>query len=101
MNSFFGNLNSNFLNAVTTPTPIKQPQNQSQPNLLFMALGAAMRGEDPKIFMSNLAQQHPLLRQYDLNDLQATAQQVCQQNNVNIQDAINQIDTLATPFVKH
>lgn len=97
MNSFFGNLNSGFLQNISTPIA-SQPQ-QPQPNLLLMAFGAAIRGEDPKVFMSNLAQQHPLLKQYDLTNLQNTAQQVCQQNNVDMQGMINKIDNFAKPMI--
>lgn len=72
MNSLFGGFNS-FMRmaknpplstaAATTPTPAPTP------NILFQALGAALRGEDPHIFMQNLANQHPQLKQYDLTDL--------------------------------
>ena len=100
MNTFFGNLNTNFLNSIQSSPAPQMPQQSSQPNLLFAAIGAAIRGEDPHTFMSNLAQQHPLLKQYDLNDLQGTAQQVCQQNNINVQDAVTKIDNMAAPFLK-
>lgn len=80
---------------VQTPiTPTAQGGTQ-MPSILMQAMGAAMRGESPQAFMQQLAQQHPQLRQYDLSNLQNTAQQVCQQNGVDMQDAINKIDNIA------
>ena len=96
MNSLLGGFgNALFKNPMTTQMAAAQ-----QPNLLLQALGAAMRGESPQAFMQNLAMQHPQLRQLDLNNLQSTAQQVCQQNGVNMQDMVNKIDNVANPFMK-
>ena len=97
MNSFFSNLNSGFLNSLQAAGP---QNTMKTPNLLFQALGAAMRGESPQTFMQNLARQHPLLRQYDLTNLENTAQQVCQQNGVNMQEMVNTIDNLASPLIR-
>ena len=97
MNSLLGGFGNSF-NAFKPIQAAAAPM--QQPNILMQAFGAAIRGEDPRVFMSNLATQHPLLRQYDLSNLQATAQQICQQNNVNMQDMINQIDNAASPFIK-
>ena len=47
MNSLFGFGNS-FLNSFKS-TPSAAPM--AQPNILMQAFGAAMRGEDPHIFM--------------------------------------------------
>lgn len=55
MNSLLGNLNV--------------PMGANAPSLLMQAFGAAMRGEDPKTFLQNLAQQHPQLKQYDFSNL--------------------------------
>ena len=95
MNSLLGGLGNSFL---TSFKPAAAPM--AQPNILMMAVGAAMRGEDPHTFMQNLAGQHPLLRQYDLSNLPAAAQQVCQQNNVNMQDMVNRIDNAAGSIIK-
>lgn len=73
--------------------------NMNQPNILMQAIGAALRGESPQDFMQRLATQHPELKQYDLSNLQQTAQQVCQQNNVDMQQAINQIDNVTSSFM--
>ena len=96
MNSLLGGFgNALFKSPATTQMAAAQ-----QPNILLQALGAAMRGESPQAFMQNLAMQHPQLRQLDLNNLQSTAQQVCQQNGVNMQDMVNKIDSVANPFMK-
>lgn len=102
MNSLLGGL-SNFM---TTSTPAQTMPTQAafnnfnQPNMLLQAMGAAMRGESPQEFMQKLAQTHPQLRQYDLNNLQQTAQQVCQEKGVNMQDAINRIESITSPLNK-
>lgn len=81
---------------VQTPVaPAAQSGSTQMPSILMQAMGAAMRGESPQAFMQQLAQQHPQLRQYDLSNLQNTAQQVCQQNGVDMQDAIGKIDNIA------
>ena len=81
---------------VSTPTaPAASGGGAQMPSILMQAMGAALRGESPQAFMQQLAQQHPQLRQYDLSNLQNTAQQVCQQNGVDMQDAINKIDNIA------
>lgn len=95
MNSLLNRFGNSFLNQMSNAAAPMQ-----QPNILMQAFGAAIRGEDPHTFMQNLATQHPQLRQYDFSNLQSTAQQVCQQNNVNMQDMINQIDNAARPFIK-
>lgn len=96
MNSLLGGF-GNILFKSPTTTQMAAAQ---QPNILLQALGAAMRGESPQAFMQNLAMQHPQLRQLDLNNLQSTAQQVCQQNGVNMQDMVNKIDNAASSFMK-
>lgn len=97
MNSLLSGLSNAFLNSMQ-PTGAAAPM--TQPNILMQAFGAAIRGEDPHIFMQNLASQHPQLRQYDFSNLPNAAQQVCQQNNVNMQSMINQIDNAARPFMR-
>ena len=95
MNSLLGGFKNSFLSSAAPAT-----QQASMPSLLLQAIGAAMRGESPQQFMQNLANQHPQLRQYDLTNLQSTAQQVCQQKGVNMNDVINQIDNIAGPLNK-
>lgn len=72
----------------------------NMPAILLQAVGAALRHESPQDFMQRLANQHPQLKQYDLSNLQSTAQQLCQEKGINMQDAINQIDNIAGPMIK-
>lgn len=105
MNSLFGGFGNSLMNMArgsqpkSVPTPAA-PKPASAPNMLMQAFGAALRGEDPHTFLQNLAAQHPQLRQYDLSNLQQTAQQVCQQNGVDMQSAIEQIDNLTSSIIK-
>ena len=72
----------------------------NMPSILLQALGAAMRHESPQDFMARLANQHPQLKQYDLTNLQTTAQQVCQEKGVNMQEVVNQVDNMIGPVIK-
>lgn len=105
MNSLFGGLGNILMNQARNQMgaqkmiPSVQPQVQA-PNMLMQAFGAALRGEDPHTFLQNLAAQHPQLKQYDLSNLQQTAQQVCQQNGVDMQSAINQLDNITSSITK-
>ena len=97
MNSLLGGLGNMFMNMnrnVVKSNAITNLQTQQTPNILMQAIGAAMRGESPQQFMQNLANTHPQLKQYDLTNLQQTAQQVCQQNGVDMQSAIQQLDNI-------
>ena len=93
MNSLLSGIGSSLMNMS------KMPGAQATPNILMQAFGAAMRGESPQQFLQNLAQTHPQLRQYDFSNIQQTAQQVCQQNGVNVQDAINQLDNITSSIM--
>lgn len=104
MNSLFGgglgNTLMNFARGSSAAMPTQAAKGASMPNMLMQAFGAALRGEDPHTFLQNLAAQHPQLRQYDLSNLEQTAQQVCQQNGVDVQSAVNQIDNLTSSIIK-
>ena len=106
MNSLFGGLGNILMNQARGQSmmpKVTQTMAQSQlqmPNMLMQAFGAALRGEDPHTFLQNLAAQHPQLKQYDLSNLQQAAQQVCQQNGVDMQSAINQIDNITSSIIK-
>ena len=63
-------------------------------NLMMQAVGAFMRGEDPRSFLQNLASTNPALRGLDLNDINGTARKVCQERGV---DA----DKLAAEITQH
>ena len=102
MNSLFGGFGNMFRNMAQNQVASKiNPTTQPQmPNILMQAMGAALRGEDPHTFMQNLAAQHPQLKQYDLSNLSQAAQQVCQQNGVDMQSAINQIDNITSSITQ-
>lgn len=51
-------------------------------NLFMQAVGAMMRGENPQTFMQNLANANPALRGLDLNDINGTAQRLCQERGI-------------------
>ena len=65
-------------------------------NKYFMsAVGAMMRGEDPKTFIRNLANTNPALQGLDLNNLEETARSLCAQNNIDMNDLAEQIKGFA------
>ena len=97
MNSLMKGFNNISKLVNTQSVPVQNAA--AQPNIFLQAIGAALRHESPQDFMQRLAQQHPLLKQYDLSNLQQTAAQVCQQNGINMQDAINQIDNITSSFM--
>ena len=68
-------------------------------NILLQAIGAAMRGESPQAFMKRLANQHPQLKRMNLDDLQGTAQQLCQQKGISVEDAAKQLDSVIDPMI--
>ena len=51
-------------------------------SIMMQAVGAFMRGEDPKTFIQNLARTNPALQGLDLSNINATAQKVCQDHGV-------------------
>lgn len=73
---------------------------QSGQAILLQAIGAAIRGESPQAFMKRLANSHPQLKKMNLDDLYGSAQQLCQEKGVNIDEAANKIDELVGPMVK-
>ena len=95
MNSLLSNLGSSLLGG-TARTPMAAAKT---PNILMQAFGAALRNESPQQFLQNLAQTHPQLRQYDFSNIQQAAQQVCQQNGVDIQDAVNKLDNITSTLM--
>ena len=91
MNSLLGNIGNSLLGSSS---------GISGTNILLQAVGAAMRGESPQAFMKRLANQHPQLKRLNLDDLQGTANQLAQQNGVNIDDVTQQLDDTIGPMVK-
>lgn len=68
-------------------------------SVLLQAVGAAMRGESPQAFMKRLANQHPQLKRMNLDDLQASAQQLCQQQGIDPNELAKQVDGVIGPVV--
>ena len=64
---------------------------QSQNNIMMQAIGAMMRGESPQAFMQNIAKTNPQLQGLDLNNLNQTAEQLCNKNGIDINDAKSRI----------
>ena len=67
--------------------------------ILMQAVGAAMRGESPQQFMKKLANQHPQLKKMNLDDLMGSAQQLCQQNGVDVNEVKQQLDNAINPML--
>ena len=59
------------------------------------AIGAMMRGENPQVFMRNLANTNPMLQGLDLDNLEETAKTLCEKNNVDMNQLADQIRDFA------
>ena len=64
-------------------------------NMMMQALGAMMRGENPRSFIKNLANTNPQLQGLNLDDLQGTAQALCNKNNVDMNQLADRIREFA------
>lgn len=62
-------------------------------NIMFQAMGAMMRGENPRQFLSNLAQTNPQLRNLNLDNLEQTAKEVCDKNGVDMNSKMNELQS--------
>ena len=60
-------------------------------NMLMSAIGVMMRGENPTDFLNNLARTNPQLQGMDFDDLEGTAQALCNQRGVNMEQLADQI----------
>lgn len=92
MNSLLGNIGNSLLSGNSTGS-------LNGMTILMQAVGAAMRGESPQQFMKRLANQHPQLKRMNLDDLQGTAQQLCQQQGVNADEVAKKIDGVIDPLL--
>ena len=63
--------------------------------MMMKAMGAMMRGESPSDFLKNLASTNPQLQGLDLDNLEGTAQALCQKNNVNMNELADKIREFA------
>ena len=68
--------------------------------IIMQAVGAALRGESPQAFMKRLANQHPQLKRMNLDDLQGTAQQLCQQHVVDPDEVARSLDGVIEPMIR-
>lgn len=66
--------------------------------IVLSGVGAFIRGEDPITWIKRLAQTHPALREYNLDDLDGTAAQLCQEKNINQAELSNEITELANSY---
>jgi len=62
---------------------------------VMQAIGAMMRGENPQVFMKNLANTNPQLQGLDLDNLEDTARTLCEKNNVDMNQLAEQIKGFA------
>ena len=62
---------------------------------VMQAIGAMMRGENPQVFMNNLANTNPALQGLDLDNLEETARALCEKNNVDMNQLADQIRDFA------
>ena len=67
--------------------------------ILMQAVGAAMRGESPQTFMKKLANSDPRLKKMNLDDLLGTAQQLCNQNGIDVNEAKQKLDDVINPML--
>lgn len=98
MNSLLGGIGNSILNNLGGSGTVSGGIGGT--SILLQALGAAMRGESPQAFMKKLATQHPQLKKMNLDDLQGTAAQLCQQNGLDANEVAKQIDTIIDPAIK-
>ena len=54
-----------------------------------------MRGENPQEFMKNLAAKEPRLQGLDLDNLESTAQALCEKNNIDMNELATKISEFA------
>ena len=68
--------------------------------IMMQAIGAMMRGESPQSFLQGLAKNNPALQGLDFTNLQNTAQKVCDERGVDINDAKAQVMEFANSYKK-
>lgn len=64
------------------------------------AIGAMMRGENPQTFIKNLANTEPRLQGLDLDNLESTAQALCEKNNIDMGELSDKIREFANSNTK-
>ena len=69
--------------------------NSNASGIMMKAFGSMMRGESPTDFLKNLAKTEPKLQGLDLDNLESTAKDLCDQRNVDINALKSQIEEFA------
>ena len=64
-------------------------------NMMMQAFGAMMRGESPQDFLRQMANTNPSLQGLNLDDLEGTARELCNRNNVNMEQLADKIKRFA------
>ena len=67
--------------------------------IMMQAFGAMMRGESPTEFLKKLAQTNPQLQGLNLDDLEGTATDLCNKNNVDMNAATSKIKDFAKSII--
>ena len=68
--------------------------------IVMSAIGAMMRGENPQTFIKNLANTEPRLQGLDLDNLESTAQALCEKNNIDMGELSDKIREFANSNTK-
>ena len=68
---------------------------QNSNNMMMQAFSAMMRGESPRDFLKGIANTNPQLKGLALDNLQSTAQALCDKNNINMQELAGKISEFA------
>ena len=98
MNSLLGGIGNSLLNSLGGTGSVSGGAGGT--SILLAAVGAALRGESPQTFMKKLATQHPQLKKLNLDDLQGTASQLCQQNGLDPSEVAHSVDQVIDPVVR-
>ena len=69
--------------------------NNANGNMMLQAFGAMMRGENPRDFLKNLANNNPQLKGLNLDNLESTAKDLCNQRNIDMNTLKSQIEEFA------
>ena len=66
---------------------------------MMQAVGAMIRGESPQMFLQNLAKTNPQLQGLDLNNLDKTAEDLCNKNGEDYNTAKSSIRERIGQFI--
>lgn len=74
--------------------PLFSLMQNKQGNPFFQAMGAYLRGESPEQFLHNLAKTDPRFQNLNLDNLEQTANQLCQMQGKNIEDVKTEVGNM-------